>query len=615
MNMPRSNSLLFIFTMILISAVVFTIFGPVAGAQAQDIDPPTPPAEQETATPMPEVQETVTPTSDEIEAQIVGGAVADPGEWPWQVEVNLWVSGGYYICGGSLIAPRWVLTAAHCVTLDNGHVAAAGNIYVYAGQYNRNNYYEAQERYGIQVIRHSSYNDDTLVNDIALIKLNSPVDIVDGGGNPPYKTAVIPLVPSNVGSLTGVYAWTTGWGDTRYGGDTSAVLREVKLPIISNTVCNNSDHWGGGITSSMLCAGYDSGTKSTCQGDSGGPLAVQIGGEWKLAGVTSFGPVGCNVPYAQSVFTRVSQYVSWINSRIFPRVSSIVRTDANPTFEDNVSFTVTFSESVTGVDESDFNLVTDGVTGAAISLPVIGFGTTYTVNVTTGSGSGVIRLDLVDDDSITNEDSVPLAGTNSGNFSGQTYAVRPSTLTFSSFSTRDGWVLESGESTNIGGTPNSTATTFRLGDDAAKKQYRSILSFTTGSSLPDNAVITGITLKIRKQGIIGGGNPVTTFQGFMVDIKKGYFGTSALQTADFQTAASKTYGPFKPALSSSWYNIDLTGGQSYINKLSSSAGLTQIRLRFKLDDNNNTVANYLSLYSGNAGSAYSPQLVIEYYVP
>jgi hypothetical protein len=194
------------------------------------------------------------------------------------------------------------------------------------------------------------------------------------------------------------------------------------------------------------------------------------------------------------------------------------------------------------------------------------------------------------------------------------FAIDTITVTVSSTNSQDGWVLESGETTSKGGTMNSTATTFRLGDDKAKKQYRGILSFST-KGLPDDAAITKVTLKVRKQGIIGGGNPITTFQGFMVDIKRGYFGTTALQTADFQTAASKTYGPFKPALSSSWYIIDLTSGKNYINKVSSYSGLTQIRLRFKLDDNNNTTANYLSLYSGNAGSAYRPQLVIEYYVP
>jgi hypothetical protein len=186
--------------------------------------------------------------------------------------------------------------------------------------------------------------------------------------------------------------------------------------------------------------------------------------------------------------------------------------------------------------------------------------------------------------------------------------------TYLSTSVHDGWILESAEIGNVGGTMNSTATTFRLGDDAARKQYRSILSFTT-SGLPDNAVITKVTLKFRQQGIVGGGNPVTTFQGFMTDIKRGIFGTSALQTTDWQTIANKTFGPFTPTLSGGWYTLNLTSAKAYINKLATSGGLTQIRLRFKLDDNNNALANYLSLYSGNASAASRPQLIIEYYVP
>jgi hypothetical protein len=129
-------------------------------------------------------------------------------------------------------------------------------------------------------------------------------------------------------------------------------------------------------------------------------------------------------------------------------------------------------------------------------------------------------------------------------------------------------------------------------------------------------VITGVTLKVKKQGVTGGGNPVTMFGGFMADIKKGYFGTRiGLQTGDFQAAASKTYGPFKPSSVSNWYTMDLTGGKAYVNKLSSSSGLTQIRLRFKLDDNGNRVANYLRLYSGNASTTSRPQLIVTYYVP
>jgi len=195
-------------------------------------------------------------------------------------------------------------------------------------------------------------------------------------------------------------------------------------------------------------------------------------------------------------------------------------------------------------------------------------------------------------------------------------AIVYSTLIITSNALQDGWVLESSELSNKGGSLNSLAKTFILGDDAARRQYRSILSFSSGAGLPDTAVITGLTLMIKKNTVVGGGNPLTMFKGFMVDIKNGFFGTSAaLQTGDFQAKANQTVGPIKPALVSSWYSIDLTGAQASINKLATSGGLTQIRLRFKLDDNNNAVANYLRLYSGNAPVVNSPQLIIQYYVP
>jgi hypothetical protein len=193
--------------------------------------------------------------------------------------------------------------------------------------------------------------------------------------------------------------------------------------------------------------------------------------------------------------------------------------------------------------------------------------------------------------------------------------TQPLSATFSSIDAQDGWILECSEISGTGCTMNSTSTTFNLGDDATKKQYRGILSFSTGG-LPDNAVITKVTLKLQKSAIVGGGNPVTMFGGFMVDIKNGFFGTAAmLQAGDFQAAGSKTYGPFAPAPVSNWYSIDLTSAKAYVNKLATGSGLTQIRLRFKLDDNNNTVANYLSLFSGNAPAASRPQLIVTYYVP
>ena len=188
----------------------------------------------------------------------------------------------------------------------------------------------------------------------------------------------------------------------------------------------------------------------------------------------------------------------------------------------------------------------------------------------------------------------------------------PTTSSFKSVGSQDGWILESTEVNGTGGTMNSTTSTFNLGDDAANRQYRVILSFNT-SSLPDNAVIIQVTLKVKKNGVVGGGDPLSKFQGFMVDIKRGIFGTVALELSDFNATASKIVGPFSPALSGSgWYSLNLTSGKGYVNK----TGNTQFRLNFKLDDNHNSVANFLRLYSGNATTASDrPQLVIKYYVP
>jgi CSLREA domain-containing protein len=186
----------------------------------------------------------------------------------------------------------------------------------------------------------------------------------------------------------------------------------------------------------------------------------------------------------------------------------------------------------------------------------------------------------------------------------------PAFSVIDSVAAQDGWILESSETSNTGGKKNNAASTFKLGDDAANRQYRAILSFDT-SVLPDDATIVKVTLVVKKAGIAGGGNPINIFKGFMVDIKQGNFGTVTLALGDFKAKAGKTLGPFKPALSDDWYLINMTNGKGHINL----AGNTQIRLRFKLDDNNNSVANILKLYSGDAEAANRPYLMIEYYTP
>jgi len=184
------------------------------------------------------------------------------------------------------------------------------------------------------------------------------------------------------------------------------------------------------------------------------------------------------------------------------------------------------------------------------------------------------------------------------------------TATFYSQSANDGWVLESTETSSLGGSNDSIATTIRVGDDAVDKQYRSILSFDT-SSLPDDAVITKVTLKVRKQGLAGT-DPFTTHGGLIAAIRKPYFGISiALVNDDFQAAQSAQVG-FSSVPVSDWYS---TNSNPVIWPYVNLTGTTQFRLRFSLGDNDDLSSDYLRFYSGNASAVYRPQLIVQYYLP
>jgi hypothetical protein len=188
----------------------------------------------------------------------------------------------------------------------------------------------------------------------------------------------------------------------------------------------------------------------------------------------------------------------------------------------------------------------------------------------------------------------------------------PVTKNYTSVAAQDGWLLESNENSNKGGKMNATQAVFQLGDDAADRQYRAILSFNT-AALPDNAVITKVQLKIKKQGLAGS-NPFTILGGLKADIRKGKFGTSpGLQVTDFQTAPSKSaVGTFGKTPANGWYSADIAStGWPYIDL----TGTTQFRLSFTKDDNDDLGADFMKFYSGNAPVANRPILVITYTLP
>ncbi len=247
--------------------------------------------------------------------EIVGGVEATPGEWPWQVALVLAGYSDLYQgqqCGGTLVATRWVVTAAHCM-FETG-----SDMYVdydaVAGVHNLENPDPGYQQIHVdKIVIHPNYDPNSDDYDIALLRLASPVTL---GGSGATAVALAPLVPANVGDLAGVMAVVTGWGDTSGSGSYSPVLMKVGVPIITNAACDSVPDYNGGISDNMLCAGGEAaGGKDSCQGDSGGPLVAPINGAWQLAGIVSWGS-GCGDPGVPGVYTRVSRFTNWILSQI-----------------------------------------------------------------------------------------------------------------------------------------------------------------------------------------------------------------------------------------------------------------------------------------------------------
>jgi Tol biopolymer transport system component len=182
---------------------------------------------------------------------------------------------------------------------------------------------------------------------------------------------------------------------------------------------------------------------------------------------------------------------------------------------------------------------------------------------------------------------------------------------FSSIAANDGWTLESSEYSSQGNMMNNSDSVLRAGDNSENKQYRSLLYFDT-AKLPNNATITRAELKIKKSNIVGN---LLGLGYLTADMAKGFFGLSQLETTDFQAPGVpiENAGAFGVAADPSWYQLNLSSVNfKYVNLF----GATQFRLRFKIEDNNNTTADYIAFYSGNAATAADrPQFIVWYTTP
>lgn len=190
------------------------------------------------------------------------------------------------------------------------------------------------------------------------------------------------------------------------------------------------------------------------------------------------------------------------------------------------------------------------------------------------------------------------------------YDVNSLMRSFVSKAGQDGWILESAENASTGGSLNTTDPTFKLGDDASNRQYRAILSFDT-SSLPENAQVQMITLKIKQSGQPIGTNPFNVLGNLWNDAFDPYFGNGpTLELGDFNVPASSPNmrNRFDKTPVNGWYSSSFS--QIDINR----NGLTQFRLYFGTDDNNNNAADSMNFMSGNANPADRPQLQINYFL-
>ena len=227
----------------------------------------------------------------DVNPKIVGGEDASISDFPFTVALTQ--PDGFQFCGGSLVAPNKVVTAAHC-TVDS----QPADIVVVAGRTSLSND-EGKSSPVSNIWVHPNYEDATTGSDVSVLTLSEPL----------ADFAPIALETSADAYAEGTNSTVLGWGLTTEGGEASDVLQKVDVPLTSDDTCKSA--YQEYDASAMVCAAVPEGGKDSCQGDSGGPLVI----DGKLAGIVSWGQ-GCAQAGFPGIYTRVATYAADVQAQI-----------------------------------------------------------------------------------------------------------------------------------------------------------------------------------------------------------------------------------------------------------------------------------------------------------